>query len=183
MASTTTNLNLTKPAQSDAVNIGVINTNMDLIDQAFGALMGRIYPVGAIYISTNSTNPGTLFGGTWVQIKDSFLLAAGDNYTAASTGGSATHQLTEAELPSHSHTPPSSDTSWRFGMIKDISGQSGTTEFTPAADDASKRMYVVASTGGYGDIAIAARTGNTGSGQAFETMPPYLAVYVWKRTA
>ena len=51
-----------------------------------------IYPVGAIYISTVSTNPADLFGfGTWEQIKDVFLLSAGTTYTAGSTGGEATH--------------------------------------------------------------------------------------------
>ena len=41
-------------------------------------------------MSVNNTSPATLFGGTWVQLKDKFLLGAGDTYTAGSTGGSAT---------------------------------------------------------------------------------------------
>ena len=51
-----------------------------------------IYPVGAIYTSTNSTNPKDMFGfGTWEQIKDTFLLTAGDTYKAGNTGGTASH--------------------------------------------------------------------------------------------
>ena len=63
-----------------------------------------IYPVGAIYISVNSTSPGTLFGGSWERIQDRFLLSAGSSYSAGSTGGSATHTLTASEMPSHTHT-------------------------------------------------------------------------------
>lgn len=46
-----------------------------------------IYPVGSIYLSVNATSPAELFGGTWEQIKDTFLLASGDTYEAGSTGG------------------------------------------------------------------------------------------------
>ena len=61
------------------------------------------YPVGSIYLSVNSTNPGTIFGGTWEQIKDRFLLACGSTYSNGSTGGEAKHTLTTNEMPSHSH--------------------------------------------------------------------------------
>ena len=64
------------------------------------------YPVGSIYMSVNSTSPATLFGGTWEQIQDVFLLAAGSTYTAGDTGGSASHTLIVDELPSHVHTVP-----------------------------------------------------------------------------
>ena len=53
-----------------------------------------IYPVGSIYMSTVNVDPGTIFGGTWEQLKDTFLLGAGDSYTAGDTGGEATHTLT-----------------------------------------------------------------------------------------
>ncbi len=42
MASYTTNLNLKKPAGSENVAIGDINNNMDVIDQAYGALSDQI---------------------------------------------------------------------------------------------------------------------------------------------
>ena len=67
-------------------------------------ILETVYPVGAIYISVNSINPATLFGfGTWNQIEDRFLLAAGPTYTAGSTGGEAEHTLTELEMPAHDH--------------------------------------------------------------------------------
>lgn len=69
-----------------------------------GPDFNTIYPIGAIYLSTVSTPPSTLFGGTWSQIQNMFLLAAGTSYAAGTTGGSATHTLTTAELPSHTHS-------------------------------------------------------------------------------
>ena len=70
------------------------------------SVIDMVYPVGAIYMSVNSTNPASLFGGTWEQIKDRFLLSAGDSYSAGSTGGEAEHTLTYGEMPVHSHSNP-----------------------------------------------------------------------------
>lgn len=78
-----------------------------------GLTFDDIYPVGSIYMSVGSTSPATLFGGTWVQIEDTFLLASGANYANGATGGEATHTLTASEsgLPAHTHgfTQPSVD--------------------------------------------------------------------------
>lgn len=62
------------------------------------------YPIGAIYMSTNSTNPNLLFGGVWKQLENRFLLAAGSSYKAGNTGGSSTVSLTTSQIPSHSHS-------------------------------------------------------------------------------
>lgn len=117
-----------------------------------------IYPIGSIYMSVNSISPQTLFGGTWTQIKDRFLLACGDTYTNGTTGGEATHKLTVNEMPSHSHTI-GFDQMWAFGGTTSIATTSG---------------------GPYGG---AGYINNTGGSQAHNNMPPYLAVYMWKRTA
>lgn len=113
MSTQTTNLHLVKPDYSDTADVQVFNDNMDIIDSAF---LSHVYPVGSIYMSVNSTDPGTLFGGTWEQLKDRFLLGVGDIYTTAeATGGAASqsytpagtvdnHTLTTAEIPSHNHT-------------------------------------------------------------------------------
>ena len=72
-----------------------INTNTDLLN--------LVYPVGSVYMSFNNVSPATFFGGTWEQIKDTFLLAVGDTYTAGQSGGAATVQLQTNEMPAHLH--------------------------------------------------------------------------------
>ena len=61
------------------------------------------WPVGSIYMSMIATSPATLFGGTWVQMENRFLLGAGSGYVAGVTGGEAEHTLTGNEMPSHYH--------------------------------------------------------------------------------
>lgn len=125
------------------------------------AMLDKAYPVGSIYMSVNRTNPKTLFGGTWVQIKDRFLLAAGTTYKAGATGGEAKHTLTESEIPNHKHI---------IWFPNDGGEQSAAIGYPDAG---SKKTY----------YAEASKTSGTGGGAAHNNLPPYLAVYVWKRTA
>lgn len=69
---------------------------------SFQTLLDICYPVGSIYQSTKATSPATLFGGTWRQLKDRFLLGAGSK-SAGAVGGEENHKLTVAEMPSHTH--------------------------------------------------------------------------------
>lgn len=135
-------------------------------------LINTIYPVGSIYMSVNSTNPSVLFGGTWEQIKDTFLLASGDTYANGSTGGEATHTLTENEMPSHTHTQ-NAHTHTIGSLIRyDINGKGAAS----VGDGyGNSNNYKTGST--------TATNQNTGGGQAHNNMPPYLTVYMWKRTA
>ena len=125
------------------------------------ALLNTFYPVGSIYMSVNSTNPSTMFGGTWQQLEDRFLLGAGSTYTAGATGGEAAHTLTINEMPSHSHATYYQDNSgslsWGFNYAN--KGKQSST-------DASGSGVV-----------------NRGGGQAHNNLPPYLVVYMWQRTA
>ncbi len=77
-----------------------------LKDYVLNGIYDSIYPVGAIYMSTSSTSPATLFGGTWTQIQDTFLIAAGSSYMAGATGGSSAVTLSSSNIPSHSHSIP-----------------------------------------------------------------------------
>lgn len=117
-----------------------------------------IYPVGSVYVSVNSTSPATLFGGTWVQIKDKFLLSAGDTYKAGATGGEATHVLTVDEMPRHNHS------------IDNLNASGSTTPYMTVQAQEKK---------GYGGNV---QTFFTGGGQAHNNMPPYIVVYIWQRT-
>ncbi len=157
-------------------------------------LIKKIYPVGSIYISTVSTNPSTLFGfGTWTQIKDTFLLAAGTTYKAGSTGGSATHTLTVNEIPSHTHkftgtstTTTSSGnhthsvtfttTAGASNMLGAFGGSDGNSIGNTSTTTTSNGSHT------HGFTAQGSNS-NTGAGQAHNNMPPYLTVYMWKRTA
>lgn len=146
-----------------------------------------VYPVGAIFLSISGENPGSLFGGTWVRIEDTFLLASGSSYSAGSTGGEAVHTLTEDEMPSHRHTPASYNTvGSEEGYNRYFSTNLQTASTSVARTEITKttgggRYAMTASVSG--DISECAYTSNTGGGTAHNNMPPYLAVYVWKRTA
>lgn len=147
-------------------NIFVRNPN-----ETYVSILDFIYPVGSIYMSVNSADPGTLFGGTWQQIKDRFLLSAGDTYAAGNTGGSA-----KATLPSHTHTFGSGGYQlWGAKIGK------GSTE--PGNQISGDKKYYAAATGGstsnYKWLESVDSKGMSDVSQA--NMPPYLAVYVWKR--
>ena len=102
-------------------------------------LLNLVYPVGSIYWSSNNTNPGTLFGGTWTQIKDKFILAAGDSYTNGATGGAATVTLTVSNMPSHSHsfTPSGNVSSHSHSFTPSGNVSSHTHSFTPSGNVSS----------------------------------------------
>lgn len=133
----------------------------------------ELYRVGDIYITTNSTSPASIFGGTWEQIKDRFLLGAGTSYTAGKTGGAATHKLTESEMPSHYHALNQQVTS-------------GSTTTLGIWDTYIKSNYQILDQTyqeNQGVKAIVYGTGSAGGNAAHNNMPPYLTVYIWKRVA
>ena len=107
-------------------------------------MLDNIYPVGSIYMSVNSTNPGTLFGGTWAQIQDRFLLACGSTYANGATGGEATHTLTENEMPTHKHLSGNVN-SYVTGTT---SGNQWMTLMTRAANDETNYNTNTGSVGG-----------------------------------
>lgn len=140
------------------------------------SMLDLTYPVGSIYISASSTNPGTLFGGTWQEIQGRFLLGRDGSHGAGSTGGEASHTLTVAELPAHNHSV--NEQNVRGGQNGDYANSNGGGglngwDYEPAHTNNGQRRITVP----------AHYTNNTGSGSAHNNMPPYLAVYMWKRTA
>ena len=124
-------------------------------DGGSSPIADAIYPVGSIYMSVNSTNPQTLFGGTWQRIQGRFLFAADSKHAAGRTGGEETHKLTVEEMPSHSHT---------------IIGYSF-QDFDSSTISFGKR-----------DSSESQETNSAGGDKPHNNMPPYLSVYMWKRT-
>ena len=123
-------------------------------------------PIGSIIMGTGDnfatqTAVQAIYNGTWEQIKDVFLLAAGDSYIAGSTGGEATHTLTVDEMPKHSHNLP----------VDKQYGEATTTE-----RDRINLTSGIAYNNGYA-------SNETGASQPHNNMPPYLTVYMWRRIA
>lgn len=118
-------------------------------------LIDMVYPVGSVYISTVNSSPSLFIGGTWEKVRDCFLYAESDTVTAGSLGGAKTHTLTVEEMPAHSHAVH------------------GLSSFSSNKDTAGGNNF------GYVDE----QSSIVGGGQPFGIMPPYLSVYMWKRTA
>lgn len=146
----------------------------DTTNQLENSIVDMIYPIGSIYMSVNSTSPQTLFGGTWEQIKDTFLLATGDTYANGSTGGSATVTLTSAQsgVPAHSHKYQDYNTTYTLK----------TTNRKPGTSTAVAYGTSLTAGGGATERTSSNNTAADAS-QSHENMPPYLTVYIWKRTA
>ena len=144
-------------------------------------VLDNVYPVGSIYMNVNSTNPGTLFGGTWEQIQGKFLLGMSSSYPAGSSGGEATHTLTVDEMPSHGNHL------MQGRMYQELAEN--------ASNDSSYRSNTL-----YLPKTAFASTGNInrgwkdwnggemypagtlkGGGNPHNNMPPYLSIYIWER--
>lgn len=147
--------------------VAVLDESGWIYSRALSSLiLEAVYPVGSIYMSVNSTSPATLFGGTWEAIQGKFLLGAdGGAYKAGNTGGEATHTLTVDEIPKHTHSM--------------YSGNSG----APDTWEPDGGSYLVDSVTQDKHTWWASLGMNyAGGGAEHNNMPPYLAVYIWKRT-
>ena len=154
-------------------------------------ILNTVYPVGSYYISSDSTNPSTKFGGTWEQITDRMIMAAGSTYSAGTSGGAANHTHTSAahthmtaehtltvnEIPSHTH-----------GMTLNNYSSNNYTggfkwEYAKSGYFKGGSAYILYEGGGashnHGNTG-STTPGNTGSSS---NLPPYIVAYVWRRTA
>ena len=156
-----------------ANNVFVRNPN-----ETYMSILDFIYPVGSIYMSVNAANPGELIGGTWERIKDRFLLSAGDTYAAGNTGGSADSIVVSHshEQEAHSHGFGGGDKVWTTasGSAEPGNQISGSAKYYAAT---AKKDYTWR-TRTTSETPNIKATGVDGTGK---NMPPYLAVYVWKR--
>lgn len=182
-----------KQAERYGAEVGIDDVNgledrLESLENRDSQLFDLVYPVGSIYMSVNSTSPSTLFGGTWVQLQNRFLLGAGSDYSNGATGGSK-----DAVVVSHNHTQnahnhrPSTNQQMRF-LISDANLMINQTN-RKFPDIGGNAYYVYTSDYANG-IEEATTTANTtatnnasGVDGTNKNMPPYLAVYMWKRTA
>ena len=141
------------------------------------AVMQTLHPVGSIYTAIISTNPGTLFGfGTWTAFGAGRMLISLDSSnvlfdTAEETGGSA-----NATLVSHTHTATVTDPGHAHSLpLAD-----------PSAGGAAGTGLVGNGTGyqtGVNTTSITVANSTEGASATNANYPPFIAVYMWKRTA
>lgn len=143
--------------------MGIINrfATENYVKTSLSDILQVVYPIGSIYISVNDISPASLFGGAWEQIENVFLLGAGSLYPIGSTGGEAIHTLTVDEMPTHYH------------------GAHGISIATTGNEVNLALRSTTLSEKHYGDVEM--RVDSTGGSEAHNNMPPYLAVYMWKR--
>lgn len=128
-------------------------------------LVDLFYPIGSIYMSTDTTNPQSRFTGTyWLPIYNRFLLGAGDTYKAGTMGGEATHTLTRSEIPSHYHD--------------EYLGNDGGSDSAPSGYSGWPNIAYTSNKTWW---ATGSKTSAAGGDGAHNNMPPYLAVYMWRR--
>lgn len=163
--------------------------NLNAIQDAILSI-DNIYPVGSIYMSLQSNSPASFIGGTWEQITNNFLIGAGDNYTIGTTGGSSIHihttgncTLTEEQIPKlsgnitmhSSENPVAASEFWSpTGVFKNTPMHSYYRAPAAGISSAPSISGISFNAGG----GQAHNHGNTGSSS---NLPPYLAVYMWKR--
>lgn len=137
---------------------GIAGGSLNLLD---------VYPIGSIYMSTSETDPSTLFGGKWTQLEDRFLLGAGSTYINGTTGGEATHLLTDKEsgLREHYHIVGRDNDAGYGGNNGSIHANGNHTNSTVGAN---WQLYTSTVNAQNAEI-------------AHNNMPPYLVVYMWQR--
>lgn len=160
---------------ADVPNKATARANLELNTTLFNEFFDKIYPVGTVYENkTNSANPNTYLGrGTWVaEGAGRVAVGAGSgtdingtvqNFTAGTTGGEYSHELTVAELPAHDH-PVNWQLTHETGLVSVgyIASGNGSTTGEPIFSDS---------------------TDNTGSNQKHNNVQPYSVYYRWLRTS
>lgn len=152
---------------SSAKTIDITAATPAAVKAAIAEAKLAAWPIGSIYMTVSNTSPESLFGGTWERISERFLLGASSSYPAGSTGGESAHTLTQSELPNYS--------------LSVANGSNVIRSKTGSYADA----YVQTQSSGWGIPNWESKTvtvASGGSGKAHNNMPPYLSVWIWKRT-
>ena len=143
----------------------------DILDGRVEEIVPVAYPVGAIYLSVIDTAPAAIFGGTWERLKDRFLLGAGDTFSAGSVGGNTGTMLVKDNLPGETLVELK-NTHWAdittYGAVQE--SQTVTAQYGAIAKVLRDQGQLSPNYGPFVQQEVA-------------TMPPYLAVHMWKRIA
>lgn len=158
---------------------------LDNIHSKINQLANMFYPIGSIYMSVTEIDPQQMFGGTWMPLENQFLIGASEQYEAGSMGGESEHILLEGEMPLHNHTVALTSSGGHAHQI----GTDRDTSYTYSGDcwsvhnASSGASYLNGYTSTAGNHTHGVTVASSGESKAHNNMPPYLAVYMWKRIA
>lgn len=178
-----------------------------LIEESLAAQRAEDYARIKFWASNDPTSPASFIGGTWERVEGKFIMGASSAYPVGTTGGSATHTQTVAEMPSHNHSGStgsagshshSGSTGGAGGHNHTVSAMTAIAKYSFASSDENKSagQYGKAGTpttswvgdhthtvsiSSAGDHTHTVSIGSTGSGQAMSILNPYYAVYIWVR--
>lgn len=133
-----------------------------------------VYPVGSYYLSMDPAfDPNVSFVGTWVQ--DTQGLMTMNSSTAAdlgNTGGEKAHALTEAEVPSHTHS--ASGVTLQTSKNGSFGNTTCTSYWNMSRGNNMQKERIYNGT---------LTTSSVGSGTAHNNLQPYIVCVRWHRTA
>lgn len=143
--------------------------DQDGVQHLVNKMRDRMYPVDSIYISTNSTSPASLYGGSWERYGKGRTLVSVDesdtDFTAGKTGGSKTHN----------HNPGT------LSAQVSLFGQNTVVRRVSIPSFKGDVRHIGDINGGSFDSNWGAAI--VGHSDSASSMEPYVAVYVWRRTA
>lgn len=140
-----------------------LQRQIDELSNWQNTFLDTIYPIGSIYMSIDSTNPSSLFGGAWEpwgtgKVPVGVDLNDTDFNTVEKIGGEKTHTLSLQEMPTHKHS------------------------FAFADDNGTAGIYDTFQYNGWRQARlIDATMDNTGGSQPHNNLQPYITCYMWKR--
>ena len=178
-----------------------------LIEESLAAQRAEDYARIKFWASNDSTSPASFIGGTWERVEGEFIMGASSAYPVGTTGGSATHTQTVAEMPSHNHSGSTgsagshSHSAWTGGAgghSHTVGAMTALAKYALVSSDTNNSTgqygaagtpttsWVGDHTHGVGMNEAGAHThtvsiGSTGSGQAMSVLNPYHALYIWVR--
>lgn len=132
---------------------------------AFVNLMDVVYPVGAVYLSTSSTSPLTLIGGTWTQVKGATLAATGANGFSSTKSYGGSLAISQSQLPEHTH---------RFSAL---------SRYVATSSAYAAVGYDNSLAENYGNKYHHGMYSTSAIGNGVNFLPYHFGLYVWYRTA